>query len=81
VARLPRPITRTEPGTATRNFVATDLEAARKWYSALVGAEASFVREGGYIGWRLGPREDEFGNVLGIMENVHFAEGLRGAGR
>lgn len=129
-------------GMATQNFFATDLDAAREWYTALFGAEPYFVREGGYIEWRLGPREDEFGivaaayaphptgtpsgsitywavddvaaafddllargatahaavreqgqgfvtasvvdpfgNVLGIMENVHFAEGLRRAGR
>ncbi|WP_433507587.1 VOC family protein [Pseudonocardia halophobica] len=128
-------------GMATHNFFAADLDAARAWYSDLFGAEPYFVVEGGYIEWRLGPREDEFGivnaayaphptgspagsitfwavddvtvaldallahgatkhddvrergpgfvtasvvdpfgNVLGIMENVHFAEGVRAAG-
>ncbi|WP_345423039.1 VOC family protein [Pseudonocardia xishanensis] len=48
---------------ATNNFFAADLDAARDWYTRLFGTEPYFVREGGYLEWRLGPRQDEFGIV------------------
>ncbi|WP_246394094.1 VOC family protein [Pseudonocardia pini] len=126
---------------ATQNIYAADLDAAREWYTRLFGGPPYFVVEGGYLEWRLGPRQDEFGivaaswaphpvgtpagqilfwavedvaaalkdlvelgatehqpvtvrgpgfvtasvvdpfgNVLGIMENSHVEEGLRGYG-
>jgi len=48
---------------ATNNFFAPDLDAAREWYSRLFGMEPYFVVEGGYLEWRIGPRQDEFGIV------------------
>jgi predicted enzyme related to lactoylglutathione lyase len=50
-------------GMATHNVFAADLDAAREWYGALFGAEPYFVVEGGYLEWRLGPQQDEFGIV------------------
>jgi predicted enzyme related to lactoylglutathione lyase len=50
-------------GMATHNVFAADLDAARAWYTDLFGAEPYFVREGAYLEWRLGPRQDEFGIV------------------
>ncbi|WP_217615398.1 VOC family protein [Cellulomonas sp. GbtcB1] len=45
-------------GLATSNFQAADLAAAREWYTALLGVEPYFVRDG-YVEWRLGRDGDE----------------------
>ncbi len=49
-------------GLATSNFQAADLAAAREWYTALLGVEPYFVRDG-YVEWRLGRDGDELGIV------------------
>ncbi len=49
-------------GLATSNFQAADLAAARTWYTDVFGAEPYFVRDG-YLEWRLGRDDDEFGIV------------------
>lgn len=49
-------------GLATSNFQAADLGAARAWYTSFFGAEPYFVRDG-YLEWRFGRDDDEFGIV------------------
>src|SRR5215470_2688754 len=49
-------------GFATISFWADDLEAAKKWYSELVGIEPYFERPG-YCEFRVGDRQDELGLI------------------
>lgn len=49
-------------GMATSNFQASDMAAARDWYTELFGIEPYFVRDG-YLEWRLGRDQDEFGII------------------
>lgn len=49
-------------GMATSNIQANDLAAARDWYTDLFGIEPYFIRDG-YLEWRLGRDQDEFGII------------------
>lgn len=49
-------------GLATSNFQAADMAAARTWYTSFFGSEPYFVRDG-YLEWRFGRDDDEFGIV------------------
>ncbi len=49
-------------GLATISFYAADLEAARQWYTDLLGIEAYFQMPG-YIEFRIGRDEDELGII------------------
>ncbi|HVD29887.1 MAG TPA: VOC family protein [Mycobacteriales bacterium] len=49
-------------GLATVNYWAADWEAARAWYTELIGFGPYFQREG-YAEWRLGDDQDELGLV------------------
>jgi len=55
-------------GLATVNFFADDLEAARKWYAELLGAEPYFERPGNgqpaaYYEFRIGDYQAELGLI------------------
>lgn len=54
-------------GLTTVTFYADDLEAARRWYTELLGTEPYFVREvegtPAYIEFRIGDYQHEFGFV------------------
>ncbi|GAA5037994.1 catechol 2,3-dioxygenase-like lactoylglutathione lyase family enzyme [Thermocatellispora tengchongensis] len=55
-------------GPATVNFWAEDLEAARKWYTELLGVEPYFERPGGgrpaaYYEFRIGDHQSELGLI------------------
>ncbi|MET8172188.1 VOC family protein [Streptomyces clavifer] len=71
-------------GLTTVRFHASDLPAAKRWYTELLGVEPYFERPG-YAEFRI--REfgegfvgasvlDPFGNVLGLMRNQHYPDGL-----
>ncbi|MFH8252861.1 VOC family protein [Microbacterium sp. B2969] len=49
-------------GFATLNFYADDLQAASAWYADLLGIEPYFQRPG-YVEFRVGPYEHEFGII------------------
>ncbi len=49
-------------GLTTISFWADDLDAARAWYTDLLGLPPYFVRDG-YIEFRLGDAEDELGII------------------
>ena len=49
-------------GFATISFWAGDLEAARKWYTELLGIEPYFERPG-YCEFRVGDHQDELGLI------------------
>jgi predicted enzyme related to lactoylglutathione lyase/uncharacterized damage-inducible protein DinB len=55
-------------GVATVRLHSSDLPTARAWYSDLLGAEPSFVREA-YVEWRVGPHDQE----LGILDARYAA--------
>ncbi|GAA2677344.1 VOC family protein [Actinoplanes palleronii] len=55
-------------GLTTVTFFAEDLDAARTWYTTFLGVEPYFVREGGYLEWRVGDYQHELGIV-----NARFA--------
>jgi predicted enzyme related to lactoylglutathione lyase len=57
-------------GLATISFYAADLEAARQWYTDLLGIEAYFQMPG-YIEFRIGRDEDE----LGIIDRLYAPAG------
>lgn len=50
-------------GLSTTSFFADDLEAAKRWYTELFGIGPYFEREGGYIEFRIGDFQAEFGIV------------------
>jgi predicted enzyme related to lactoylglutathione lyase len=54
-------------GMATVSFWASDLQAARRWYTELLGTEPYFVRpqDGppGYVEYRLGDHQHELGLI------------------
>ena len=62
-------------GFATISYWADDLEAARNWYTELLGVEPYFVmpKEGppAYIEFRVGDHQDE----LGIIDRRYAPEG------
>jgi predicted enzyme related to lactoylglutathione lyase len=49
-------------GLATISFWADDLEAAKRWYVELLGAEPYFERPG-YFEFRIGDSQDELGLI------------------
>ena len=51
-------------GMSTVSYWADDWQAAKAWYTELLGIEPYFLRDG-YAEWRLGDREDEFGLIDG----------------
>jgi len=59
-------------GFATVSYFAADLQAARKWYTELVGVEPYFVRDG-YIEFRLGDYQHE----LGIIDSKFAPKGTK----
>ncbi|MGS0683655.1 VOC family protein [Nakamurella sp. GG22] len=61
-------------GLATISFYAADLEAARQWYTDLLGIDAYFQMPG-YIEFRIGRDEDE----LGIIDRRYAPAGEPGA--
>ena len=61
-------------GMATVNYWADDLEAAKRWYSELLGVEPYFERPG-YAEFRIGDYEHE----LGLIDARYAPEG-HGAG-
>ncbi|MEV4108054.1 VOC family protein [Nonomuraea sp. NPDC049695] len=58
-------------GLATLNFYAADLEAAKAWYTELLGFEPYYEVPGGYIEWRVGDYQHE----LGIIDSRHAPAG------
>lgn len=69
--------TQTLRGVSTVRFQAADLEAAKKWYTALLGIEPYFNRPG-YTEFRIGPYKHELGLVdsryLHVLGNSGSAE-------
>ncbi|MFC6580798.1 VOC family protein [Planomonospora parontospora] len=68
-------------GPATVNLWADDLEAARKWYTELLGVEPYFERPGGgrpaaYYEFRIGDRQTE----VGLIDRRYAPPGADGAG-
>jgi catechol 2,3-dioxygenase-like lactoylglutathione lyase family enzyme len=49
-------------GLTTVSFFADDLDAARAWYTELLGVEPYFVRDG-YLEWRIGDYQHELGII------------------
>jgi hypothetical protein len=69
-------------GIATASFYADDIQAAKGWYSQLIGVEAYFSNppEGRPAYVVTASVVDPFGNVIGIMNNPHYLDILnRGA--
>jgi predicted enzyme related to lactoylglutathione lyase len=62
--------TQTLRGLATISFFAADLEAAKKWYSELLGIDPYFERPG-YIEFRLGDYQHE----LGVIDSRYAPHG------
>ena len=64
-------------GMATVNYWADDLIAARDWYAALFGVEAYFqmpnAEHPGYIEFRIGDDQDEFG----IIDRNYAPKGMQ----
>ncbi|MGM1063738.1 VOC family protein [Saccharothrix sp. Mg75] len=50
-------------GLTTTSFFAADLDAAAAWYTELLGTEPYFRVPGGYLEWRIGDYQHEFGIV------------------
>ncbi len=50
-------------GMATLNLWAEDLDAAKDWYTQVLGIEPYYVIPGGYVEFRVGDREDELGII------------------
>ncbi|MFI9007635.1 VOC family protein [Actinosynnema sp. NPDC053489] len=50
-------------GLTTTNFFADDLDAARAFYTAFLGTEPYFTVPGGYLEYRIGDYQHEFGIV------------------
>ncbi|GAA3226578.1 VOC family protein [Nonomuraea helvata] len=57
-------------GLATLNFYAADLEAAKAWYTELLGLEP-YYQVPGYIEWRVGDYQHE----LGIIDSRYAPAG------
>ena len=47
----------------TASFFAADLDAARRWYADLLGAEPYYEVPGAYLEWRVGDGQDELGLI------------------
>jgi len=52
-------------GFATVNYFADDLEAAKAWYTELLGLPSYFEVPGGYVEFRFGDHAQELGIVKG----------------
>ena len=65
-------------GFATISFWADDLEAAKKWYTELLGIEPYFERPG-YCEFRLGDHQDELGLIDSRYAPAGSATGPAGA--
>jgi predicted enzyme related to lactoylglutathione lyase len=52
-------------GFATISYFAEDLDAAKAWYTELLGVEPYFEVPGGYIEFRIGDYKHELGIVKG----------------
>lgn len=63
--------TNTLRGLSTISFWATDLTAATKWYSELLGIDPYFERPG-YVEFRLG----DYQNELGIIDSRYAPIGI-----
>lgn len=63
-------------GMATLNFFAADLQAARQWYTELLGGPPYFERPG-YIEFRVGDLQNE----LGIIDSAYLPGTQSTAGR
>ncbi|WP_225727088.1 MULTISPECIES: VOC family protein [unclassified Nocardia] len=50
-------------GMATSTFYTDDLAAARAWYTEFFGIEPYYQVPGGYLEWRLGDYQHEFGII------------------
>jgi predicted enzyme related to lactoylglutathione lyase len=50
-------------GLSTVSFWADDMQAARSWYSELLGFEPYFERGGAYLEFRIGDHQHELGIV------------------
>src|SRR5688572_300568 len=59
-------------GMATISFFADDLEAAKKWYTELLGIDPYFVRDG-YIEFRIG----DYMHELGIIDSRYTPKGAK----
>lgn len=57
-------------GLTTVSFYAADLEAARRWYTELLGIEPYFIRPG-YIEFRIGDYQHE----LGLIDSRYAPDG------
>ncbi|MFL6074506.1 MAG: VOC family protein [Mycobacteriales bacterium] len=70
-------------GTATINFFADDLAAAREWYAKLLGVQPYFQRpeEGppAYVEFRIGDHQQELGIIDGRYAPPGMAAGPAGA--
>ena len=66
-------------GMCTTSFYAADLDAARAWYSDLFGIEPYYVVPDGYLEWRIGDYEGEFGIVNAAYANPGQADSPAGA--
>lgn len=66
-------------GVATVNYFAEDLEAAKAWYTELLGIEPYFEVPGGYIEFRIGDYQQELGIIQGSYAKHDLAAGPAGA--
>src|SRR5918994_453620 len=70
-------------GMATANYWAADMEAARAWYTELLGVEPYFENPGGgeppaYLEFRIGDHEHELGLIDARYRPAGAAEGPGG---
>jgi predicted enzyme related to lactoylglutathione lyase len=65
-------------GLATISFYAADLEAAKRWYTELLGVEPYFTRPG-YIEFRIGDYQHELGVIDSRYAPAGAATGPAGA--
>lgn len=66
-------------GLTTTSFYATDLDAASAWYSDLFGVEPYYVVPNGYIEFRIGDYQHEFGIVNAAYANPGQVDAPAGA--
>ena len=62
-------------GFATVSYFAEDLEAAKAWYSELLGIEPYYEVPAGYAEFRVG----DYGNELGLIKGSYALHDLNGA--
>lgn len=71
-------------GLATVSFYAEDMEAARRWYTDVLGVEPYFAVPGddghpAYVEFRIGDHEDELGIINSRYAPHHTADRPAGA--